>query len=171
MSDHHEPPVIQAPLPYQAHSGYGSAPNLVNVHGALLMVQAAMDLAIAAVGSIMIAAVWYDAWATQARGETYTAGAVLGLVTLGCGVPGLLGLLTSPVQAYAGLRLLRKKPRSWSWGLAGAVASCLHVWYCYAWILPLACGTFGLIVLFMSNTKRYISSWSKLQDRNEVRHA
>jgi hypothetical protein len=158
------PPSPQPPvdLAYQTPLPHDNAPTLVKLAGIFTLVSAGFDLVHAGIG-IAVAVVMYYTFTHQ---PPAAPGAPAGLpfppVVFAAiyGLPGLLSLAVLGFKIAGGIKLLRRSPRAWGWGLAAAIIGCTEVWMfspcCLMPILPIGIGIFSIVVLCLPNVRLYL---------------
>lgn len=165
MPEHTPEPGIPSPvLQYQTTTGFGSAPTLVLLHGIFTLVVAGLNL----IGFVIFGSViGFVVYMLTTNHNPFTGSVPrpmpkdeMTIILSIYGGMALMSLCAGIVQCYAGLRLVRKKPRSWGWGLAAAIVSMVHLWCSYACFIPLSFGIFGLVVMCLENSQRYMKSWN-----------
>ena len=153
---------IAVTLAYQTPPPYGNAPTLVKLAGIFSLVSAAFDLVQAAFGVGMAVVMHY----TVANAPPPPPGAPavpqppLALFYAIYGTPAILCLVMLGFKIFGGIKLLRRGPHVWGWGLALAIMGCAEIWTvflcCPMYLVPLGIGIYTLVILSLPNVRLFL---------------
>jgi hypothetical protein len=160
-------------LAYETPPPYGSAPLLVRLAAIFTFVSAGFDLIYAIISGIMIGVMQYTfthmppipppPGAVPPAGAAPVAAPPMPPMALFYGIyggPGLLCLVVLGFKVFGGIKLVRRSPRAWGWGLATAIIGCTQFWMflicCAMSIIPVGVGIYTLVVLCQTSVRNYL---------------
>ena len=162
------PPLAPLELNYATPPPYGSAPTLVRLAAIFNFVSAGFDLFYAVISGVMIGVMQHafthvPAVPPPAPGAPPVVAPPMPPLALLYGIygaPGLLCLLLLGFKICGGVKLARRSPHAWGWGLAAAIIGCTQFWMflicCVMSIIPVGVGIFTLVILCQSNVRNYL---------------
>jgi hypothetical protein len=149
------PPPID--LAYQTPPPFGKAPLLVKVTAILTLVSAGIDVLSVGMCAFLIGVIYFSLLKTPSPPGTPP---LLLMMSIVYGTPAVLCLLVVGFKTCGGVKLLRRGPRAWGWGLAAAIIGCAEIWTIYPCCAPallqIGIGVYSLIVLCNPNVRRYL---------------